>query len=172
MIGPEQLRDLYRHMEWADATVWTAVLARPDTASDKKILAVLHHLHMTQHAFLRVWRGEPRNAPYPEFTEAPPMMEWGREWFPEAFSYLGTVTGESLSGPITVPWASLAGRKIGRPPADTTLGDTMLQVAMHSQYHRGQVNARLREVGGEPPIADYIAWIWLGKPAAKWPPAP
>ncbi len=172
MIRPEQIRDLYRHMEWADATVWTAVLAHPEAASDGKILGVFHHLHLTQHAFLRVWLGEPRNAPYPNFTEALPMMEWGREWFPRAFSYLKEVTDETLAGQMPVPWASLVGRKIGRPPSDTTLGDTMMQVSMHSQYHRGQVNTRLRELGGDPPMVDYIAWIWQGRPGAEWPPAP
>ena len=44
----------------------------------------------------------------------------------------------------------------------------MLQIPLHSLYHRGQVNARLREVGGEPPTVDYIAWMWLGRPAAEW----
>jgi len=41
-------------------------------------------------------------------------------------------------------------------------------VALHSLYHRGQVNARLREVGGTPPLVDYIAWLWFGRPAAEW----
>jgi uncharacterized damage-inducible protein DinB len=40
---------------------------------------------------------------------------------------------------------------------------------MHSTYHRGQVNARLRELGIEPPLTDYIAWIWFGRPEAEWP---
>jgi uncharacterized damage-inducible protein DinB len=49
-----------------------------------------------------------------------------------------------------------------------TLAETMLQVASHSTYHRGQVNARLRELAGEPPLVDYIAWIWFGRPAPEW----
>jgi len=172
MTPTEHCRTLYRHMEWADATVWRAVLAGPSAASDQKILRIFHHLHLTQHAFLRVWLGEPRDAPYPEFTGAIPLMEWGKDWFPKAFAYLGKVTDDALSGTMPVPWATMVGRKIGRPPAETTLGDTVVQVAMHSQYHRGQVNARLKEVGGEPPLVDYIAWIWHGKPGAEWPPAP
>ena len=42
----------------------------------------------------------------------------------------------------------------------------MLQVALHSMYHRGQINARLRDFGGNPPLVDFIAWVWLGRPAA------
>jgi uncharacterized damage-inducible protein DinB len=44
----------------------------------------------------------------------------------------------------------------------------MLQVASHSTYHRGQINTRFRELGGEPAIVDLIAWVWLGKPKASW----
>jgi hypothetical protein len=32
-------------------------------------------------------------------------------------------------------------------------------------YHRGQVATRLRERGGEPPLTDFIAWIWMHRPA-------
>jgi hypothetical protein len=30
-----------------------------------------------------------------------------------------------------------------------------------------QVNTRIRELGGTPPLVDFIAWIWAGKPAGK-----
>ena len=69
-------------------------------------------------------------------------------------------------------WASLVKRALGRAPDVTSVGDTVLQVALHSMYHRGQINARLREAGGEPPLVDYIAWVWLGRPAASWPSGP
>ena len=44
----------------------------------------------------------------------------------------------------------------------------MIQVAMHTAYHRGQINTRVRELGGEPKLVDFIAWIWYGKPKADW----
>ena len=74
-----------------------------------------------------------------------------------------------MSGPLPVAWASMVERALGRAPETTTAGETVLQVALHSLYHRGQINARLREVGGEPPLVDYIAWVWLGRPAPGWP---
>jgi len=67
---------------------------------------------------------------------------------------------------IDIPWAK---RYAKEEAAAATLGDTLLQVPMHSTYHRGQVNARIRELGGEPPLVDYIVWVWLGRPAAEWP---
>ena len=44
----------------------------------------------------------------------------------------------------------------------------MIQVTIHSTHHRGQFNARLRQVGGEPPLVDYIAWVCFGRPPAEW----
>ena len=47
--------------------------------------------------------------------------------------------------------------------------DTVLQVVLHTTYHRGQINLRLRELGVEPPLTEYFVWTWRGKPAADWP---
>jgi uncharacterized damage-inducible protein DinB len=127
---------------------------------------------MVQRAFLRTWRGEPRDTPYPTFGKAPALMLWGQAYFGEAFAHLRTLNEAKLSEPMPMPWASMVTEMLGDAPAVTTIGDTALQVALHSTYHRGQINARLREVGGEPPLVDYIAWIWLGRPAAAWPPVP
>jgi uncharacterized damage-inducible protein DinB len=49
-----------------------------------------------------------------------------------------------------------------------TVGETAFQVVSHSTHHRAQANTRLRAVGGDPPLVDYIAWIWFGRPAAPW----
>ena len=167
-MNTDTLTDLYRHMEWADAAVWGAVLGSEAGRADAKLREYLHHLHLVQRAFLRAWRAEPREAPYPEFADAPSLMEWGRAYYAEAHAHLAALGDEQLSGPLPVPWASMVERVLGRAPDLTTVGDTVLQVALHSMYHRGQINARLREVGGEPPLVDYIAWVWTGRPAPGW----
>jgi uncharacterized damage-inducible protein DinB len=69
---------------------------------------------------------------------------------------------------MELPWAELIEKQIGRAPASITIAETMQQVPLHSLYHCGQINARLREVGGEPPTVDYIVWIWLERPRADW----
>jgi len=168
-MNVKALTDLYRHMEWADAAVWSSVLASAGGRADGKLREYLHHLHVVQHAFLRVWRGEPDDTPFPAFDDAPSLMLWGRGYYGEAFAHLGGLSDETLSEPMPVAWAAMVERAMGRPPETTSVGETVLQVALHSLYHRGQINARLREVGGEPPPVDYIAWVWLGRPAPGWP---
>ncbi len=164
------LNDLFRHMEWADAAVWTAVRAGEAASTDAKLRETLHHIHVVQHAFLQLWRGVAREKmSFPTFDALDPLMAWGQAYYGEVFDHLGTLTNERISDPMPTPWADLVEKQIGRRPETATIGETARQVAFHSLYHRGQVNARLRELGGEPPLVDYIAWVWLGRPTPIWP---
>ncbi|HVF89497.1 MAG TPA: DinB family protein [Blastocatellia bacterium] len=165
----DTLADLYRHMEWADATVWASVLASEAGGTDAKLRDYLGHLHYVQRAFLRAWRGEPLDTPYPSFEDPKALLQWARAYYGEAFAMLETLNAEKISEPMIMPWAGMVEKRLGRKPDATTLGETLLQVALHSTYHRGQANARLRAVGGETPMVDYIAWVWAGRPAAAWP---
>ena len=69
---------------------------------------------------------------------------------------------------IQMPWSIFTQRKTGEKVIPATLEETMLQVASHSAYHRGQINTRFKELGGEPASVDFIVWVWLDKPIANW----
>jgi uncharacterized damage-inducible protein DinB len=166
------LNDLYRHMEWADAAVWDAALGCDNAREDERLRNLFHHLHLVQRAYLRAWHGEPHETPYPIFDDAKSLMMWRRSCYGEISDYLGTVTDEQLSKPFQIPWTDIVEQELGRAPGPITLAEMMLQVALHSLYHRGQINLRLREVGGQPPKVDYVVWVWLGRPAANWTSAP
>lgn len=162
----ETLRDLYAHMEWADASVWRAVFASETAMTDQKVRELFHHLHLVQHAFLRAWHGEPPE--FPAFDNAQSVINWGREYYAQVSAHFQKLTDEALREKMQLPWAEIVTRELGREPARITVGEAVLQVPLHSQYHRGQINARLRAVGGEPPRVDYIVWLWLERPAPDW----
>ena len=44
------------------------------------------------------------------------------------------------------------------PGLSLPISDLLMQVAMHSQNHRGQCLTRLRELGGKPPTVDFIVY--------------
>ena len=161
------LRDLYRHMEWADASVWQAVLASEEACKDDRLRELFYHLHLVQWAWMRAWLAEPHE-PFPTFTDLHALMDWGRSYFKEIFAHFESLTSDEISKTMKLPWAEIVERELGRQPESVSIGETMLQIPLHSQYHRGQINARLRAVGGEPPRVDYIVWIWLGRPQAVW----
>jgi uncharacterized damage-inducible protein DinB len=162
-------RTLFRQMEWADAAVWTAVLASPAACSDERLRELLHHVHLVQRAFLRMWRGEAVDTQAGEGLDAPALAKWAREYYPEVHAELTKAGAEALDRVVEVPWTARAAARFGVEPRQPTAGETLLQVYAHTAHHRGQINLRLRELGGEPPLIDFIAWLWQGRPAAAWP---
>jgi len=162
------LEDLYRHMEWADALVWHSVFESEEACADQKVREYFYHLHLVQRAFLRAWRGEPRDTPYPTFDDIRSVMIWGRSYFSEVIAHFNTLTDKQISQPAQLPWVDIVEQELGCKPENLSVAEMMLQVPLHSQYHRGQINARLRAIGGEPARVDYIVWVWLGRPAADW----
>jgi uncharacterized damage-inducible protein DinB len=164
------LRQLIRHMEWADAQVWRAVLTNAPARSDERLRNLLTHLHSVQRLFLILWTKQefdPTGKP-PEFSSLVDLRSWALIYYPEAHRVLEELDESRLGDEVVMPWVKTLESQLGRSLSMPTLGETIQQVSSHSTYHRGQVNARLREVGGEPPLVDYIAWIWFGRPAPDW----
>ena len=164
----DALNELVRHMEWADAAVWRAALAHPPAAHDARLRDLLLHLHAVQRAFLHVWMARPVALPEADaFADIGEVHAWSLPYYAELTEYLATLDDASLARPIEMPWIAGFEERTGRRFDKPTLAETIFQVTSHSTYHRGQVNMRLREIGGEPPLVDFIAWIWFGKPAAE-----
>jgi uncharacterized damage-inducible protein DinB len=169
MKNIDSLRELGQHMQWADALVWTAALSHSGAADDLALRGKLFHTHMVQRAFLSVWNAATLTPPSSEPPELPVTLKSARAYYTELSAFFSALGEDELERPVALPWAGGFARRLGREPATPTLAETILQVVMHSTYHRGQVNTRLRELGIEPPLTDYIAWIWFGRPEAQWP---
>lgn len=169
MFSIDALRELYRHMEWADALVWRAALRLDDAVMDDRLRSLLLHMHVVQRAFLSVWTEQP--VVFPDattFATLSALREWGRPYYLEVQRYLDTLTAPQLAEPVVLPWIVEYQTHTGRHFETPTRAETAFQVTSHSTYHRGQVNARLRELGVEPPLVDYITWVWFSKPAPDW----
>jgi uncharacterized damage-inducible protein DinB len=165
---PSDYQDLVNHMEWADSVVWESVLALFEAQSDTGMRERLYHIHVVQWAYLQVWAGEPLDVrDGSSFEDLRAIYEWVRDYYHRATEYLDAVDAEALQRQVQFPWADqLVERWGSAQPA--TLAETILQITAHTTYHRGQINTRLRELGGEPPLTDFIAWIWMGRPLPAW----
>jgi uncharacterized damage-inducible protein DinB len=157
---------LMGHAEWADALVWRTALALP--REDPELREKLHHLHTVQWAYLHVWRGEPvKPRELRTFATSHALRAWAREYYAELSAYLAALPPGALPPEVRFPWAEHLEQRFGKARPATWL-ESVLQVAMHSSYHRGQAARRLRELGAEPPLSDFIAWIWMDRPEADW----
>jgi uncharacterized damage-inducible protein DinB len=164
--------DLFRHMQCADAIVWQSVFKLEKHDTEPRLGELLYHNHSVQHIFLTAWENRPLTIPEPShFPDFNSLSQWGSEYYKNLFEYLGKVDEAALEQPLNVPWTDVVEKHLGQPPQPTTLGETMLQVITHSAYHRGQINALLRKLNTVPPLVDYIAWIWIGRPEIAWPEA-
>jgi uncharacterized damage-inducible protein DinB len=159
----DALRDLFHHMEWADATVWAAV-RRLSGRDDKRLRELLQHLHGTQRAFLIAWQEKEFDRGIFAERDLDSIQTWARDYYQELTPFLDAVRSDALDEPVRLPWAE----RFNKGAHTTSLVETMIQVTAHSTYHRGQVNMRIRELAGEPELVDYIAWVWKGRPPAPW----
>jgi uncharacterized damage-inducible protein DinB len=119
----------------------------------------LHHVVATQRAFLSLFLKRPfdpeKELRVPEsFADVEASF---RDAHREEIDYVNRLEETGLSRMLDLPW-------IG---SRASVGDALLQVVMHSQSHRGQCAARLRAIGGNPPMTDFIIWI-EDRPAPGW----
>jgi uncharacterized damage-inducible protein DinB len=163
------LIELAKHAEWADAVVWKAVLASEGACRDERIRILLYHVHLVQRAFQQMWRREELQYPEPSaFPDLLTLARWGRDGHHALQAHLASMTEEDLGRELVVPWADEAPDFKAKLVAHPSVAQTVAQVILHSSHHRGQLNMRLREAGGQAESTDYISWIWQGRQAPDW----
>jgi uncharacterized damage-inducible protein DinB len=165
----KEIQELSEHMNWADATIWNAILQLPENKNQDKMRELLHHTHTVQNAYLNIWLKQP--VKFRDINEFPGYNEianWGLNFHIKLKKFLIELKEDNLQLIIDIPWTKSLEKNLGKPAEDSSLIQQLFQVFMHSTYHRGQVNKLIREAGGEPPLTDFIYWLWTGKPEEKW----
>jgi uncharacterized damage-inducible protein DinB len=167
-VNRREFGDLLAHMEWADALTWRSALATTGAPRDERLIGLLHHLHQVQSIYLYIWRREaPQITSVKDYEDGAALAAWARPWYSQALALVDALDEPALSGPVEFPWADQIAARYGAV-GPVTVRDSILQVVMHSTYHRGQIATRVRELGGEPALTDYVVWVWGGKPAPEW----
>lgn len=158
----EVLQDLYRHQEWADAEHWRAILASTAAGEDLELKARLVHLHGAQQFWLARWQGVGLAFAKPEdFATSEDTFHFAQACHAALRAYLGLRKEGDLAEAVT--YTNMAGQTFTQP-----LGELMLHLTLHSQYHRGQNATRLRALAGSAPGTDLVNWQREGRPAADW----
>jgi uncharacterized damage-inducible protein DinB len=167
MANSENKSLLLQHMQWADVEVWKKILVFEAAQNDERIKKLLYHLHQVQYAFYFLWNELPLEIPKPEqFSDLNPIAKWGFDYQKKLDEFLSSTKSDDKDKVIQIPWSVFVERKTKQKVVPATLEETMMQVASHSTYHRGQINTRFRELDGDPASVDFIVWVWLGKPKA------
>jgi uncharacterized damage-inducible protein DinB len=165
MQNLDWLKELFRHMIWADRQIWEALQKFPKAAHNNDIKEKLCHIHQAQLAFYQIWMGMPLDIPeLSSFTTLQNMIKWAADNHTKILNFVEKIDAAKLDKEIKLPWAKSVAKRFDFDPQPCTLLDSMQQVIQHSTYHRGQINSIIRALGEEPPVTDFILWVLKGKP--------
>lgn len=156
------LHDLYRHQAWADAQHWAAAHGHPPAWQDAELKERLFHIHAVQQVWLARWQGV--GLPYPSLEAYPVMGDlrhFAKACHAALDAFRATLGEADLARPV-------AYRNIHGEPFTQPLGDLMLHLPYHSQYHRGQSATRMVALGAHMPATDLVVWQRAGRPAPAW----
>jgi uncharacterized damage-inducible protein DinB len=156
---PETLRDLLRHEAWADAKLLRALGNCRGAWDDSAIQDKLHHSHGVQMVYLTLIQDQPLNLeklqrPFCSFDELRTSV---LEYHSSVFRLFESLTSDDLERAVVL---NVPGHEARR----NSVREAFLQVVTHSHYHRAQLATRLRELGGDPPLTDFIVLVWGGRP--------
>ncbi len=102
MDGRKLLRQLYAHMEWADASVWSEALKVDRASDDQRLRDKLHHLHETQQAYVSMWTGQPsRSAEDGDSLAA--IYAQAQAFYPAAGRFLAATDEQALASRCRAP---------------------------------------------------------------------
>jgi uncharacterized damage-inducible protein DinB len=157
----EFLRDLRAHAEWANG-VFIHTWGKSPARDQEELRRRVGHILGVQDGFLAVLGGTnpgmPTGGPPPSYDQLKTRAQSSHAGLRE---FAATLDQERLARMVRIPW-------FPEPPCVITVGEALVQVAMHTQHHRGQCMTRLRDLGGEPKDVDWIIWLWKQKPQARW----
>jgi uncharacterized damage-inducible protein DinB len=143
------LRKLWAHLAWADETLLRALEA--GMPSPDSVREYGHILGADEIWLARLEHRAPRISVWPSLTldELRPMAVTVHEGYR---AYFDTLNEEMLARVLA--YTNTAGKSFENP-----VGDILLHVSLHAQYHRGKVNLLLRQAGLVPASTDYIVFI-------------
>lgn len=149
-------RRLWHHARWADRLVLASLQAHAEVPAE--VLREFNHILGADEVWLsRITRRDSRAPVWPELTlaEAGALVEAVHRGYQAYFEGL-----EESGLHRMAAYTNSAGQSF-----ETPVGEILLHVALHAQYHRGKINQLLRQAGQVPVPTDYIAFS-RGVPAA------
>lgn len=155
------LRDLTNHAEWANAMFFHAWEKSP-ARDHEELRQRMDHIVLVLRAFRLMLDSEPppsrSDGPPPTFSD---LKDQAKRAHAALRQFATGLDVDALSRTIQIPF-------FPDPPCIITIAQALVQVAMHTQHHRGQCMTRLKDFGGEPVNVDWIIWLWQQKPEARW----
>jgi uncharacterized damage-inducible protein DinB len=159
---PEPIRALFVHLRWADSRALAALRASNGQPTQARQLYA--HVLGAEETWLARLEGRAPALPVWPDLDIEQCAAWTERTQRGLAAVVDALDADRLGD--EVDYVNSAGQAFR-----STVRDMLVHVALHGQYHRGQVALLLRASGFEPATTDYIAWT-RGVPAATRQDAP
>jgi uncharacterized damage-inducible protein DinB len=154
-IHAELLEELARHQAWADTQHWKTLRENSAALEDPEIRKRLNHMVMALRMLTTLARGgTPDTTGWKDIEPAGQLEAALCEANADLLEALKTV---DLQNMIALPRGP-------RGPFEAPAGVLLLQAITHSQHHRAQNASRMRQLGANPPMTDFVVWYAIGRP--------
>jgi len=158
---PEDISKLFAYGRWANAQVLDSAASlgaeeftRQIGGSFGSVQGTLAHLYSADWVWLERFHGRsPRGLPEPEEVAVLTALRARWKKVEDGLrDFTDGLTLERIAQPLS--FASVKG-----DPFTYALGDTLIHLANHGTYHRGQVATLLRQLGKSPASTDYLCYL-------------
>jgi uncharacterized damage-inducible protein DinB len=144
---------LLAYEAWANARIFAAVKQVPHDRNER-VLTLLAHIANA----MRIWHDRIQQIgtvaePWRDLT----LEECGDELRTQHERLTTVIHAQRNSLRQLVAYRTMEGIRY-----ETPLLEILQHLAFHSHYHRGQINAALRETGGNPVNVDFITFVREG----------
>ena len=142
------------HLYWADGRILDAL--EESETKNMDLLKLVRHVAVAERVWLSRLQGK-GNTQFSLWEEAEDLMAIRTMFEENAEQYRVYIEGlEESELDEMIDYENLSG-----VPFRTSVRDILLQVLLHGQYHRGQINRTLRTESAEPVQVDYITFARL-----------
>ncbi|MCK9860031.1 DinB family protein [Paenibacillus sp. ATY16] len=148
------IRRMMDHLYWADGRILDAL--EESETKNKDLLKLVRHVAVAEQVWLSRLQGR-GSAQYSLWEEAEDLTAIRTMFEENAKQYRVYIERLDESGlDEMIDYSNQSG-----VPFRTSVRDILLQVLLHGQYHRGQINRALRTLSAEPVQVDYITFARL-----------
>lgn len=147
----ESILRMYRHLGWADTHILSMLKGLPQ--DDPQVRRLYSHVLLAEQIWLaRLHQKDSTHLPVWDMLElaaCEQLAQQNQEHYAELLSQLDEQNLDVL----------LTYKKSKNEQFETSIRDILIHVALHGQYHRGQINACIRAGGFDPVNVDYITYV-------------
>ncbi|MCM3626169.1 DinB family protein [Paenibacillus glycanilyticus] len=148
------IKSMMEHLYWADGRILDAL--EESETKNIDLLKLVRHVAVAERVWLSRLQGK-GSAQYSLWEETDSLTEIRTMFEENAGQYRVYIEGlEESELDKMIDYANQSG-----DPFRTSVRDILLQVLLHGQYHRGQINRALRMESAEPVQVDYITFARL-----------